>query len=111
MPMQAPKGTDLLDHVVVSLDSGLVSLLKLAQMGLTSGKAVDEVRVLLLLSRSPVCLQLHLLLPCLHHKSTFTVWHAQESLAYIKSSTWYRCTNIVSEGLITQTLHGHQAYV
>ncbi len=79
--MQAPKRTDLLDLVIVSLDSSLVSLLKLAQIGLTSRKAADEVRVLLLLSRSPLRLQLHLLLPCLHDIVTLSQ-HAQESLAF-----------------------------
>ena len=100
MPMQAPQSTDLLDLVVVSFDSSLVSLLKLAKMGLASRETVDEVRVLLLLSRSPLCLQLHLLLPCLHHTLTLIVWqHAQESLAYVRSLIWYRCTNLFLMGL------------
>lgn len=103
--MQAPKSTDSLDLVFVSLDSGLVSLLKLAQISLASRETVDEVRVLLLLSCSPVCLQLHLLLPCLHDTLTLLVWQpVQESLAYVRSSIWYhlhryRCTTLFLMGL------------
>jgi len=118
-PMQAPKCTNLLDLVIVSLDSSLVSLLKLAKIGLASGKAVDEIRVLLLLSRSPLCLQLHLLLPCLHDIKTL-FQHAQKNLAYIRSSIQYRCTNLFVMGSsldtawmdcvgLTQSPHTHQS--
>jgi len=79
------KCTHLLDVSIVSLDSSLVSLLKLAQIGLASRKAADEVRVLLLLSLSPLCLQLHLLLPCLHHILTLIFWRAHGSVFHFES--------------------------
>ncbi len=79
------KRTNILDVNNVSLDSSLVSLLKLAQMGLASRKTVAEVRILLLLSLSPLCFQLHLLLPCLHDTLTFIVWRAQGSLFHFRS--------------------------
>ena len=56
--MQAPKMHKLLDVSNVSLDNSLLSLLKLAQMGLASREIVDEVRTRLLLSLSPLCLLL-----------------------------------------------------
>ena len=113
------KRTNILDLVIVSLDSGLVSLLKLAQIGLASGKALNEVRVLLLLSFSPLCFQLHLLLPCLHQTLTSSQ-HTQESLTDIRSSVWYQRTHLFVMGLslrhcmdcvgpFTQMLHTHQS--
>lgn len=59
-----------LELVVVGLDCSLVSLLKPAQLSLTSRQALDELRVFFLLSRPSFSLQLHLLLPCLQEAVT-----------------------------------------